>query len=73
MAAVVLGRGFAGSGALAGVVDAGKEVHADVGVLAGAVQRCMDRAVKASGSFEAVLCRRSGELVVACEPISIGL
>lgn len=72
LATIVVGCGCAGSGALAGVVDAGEEAHADVGALACGVWRCIDRAAKASGSFEAVLCRRSVELAVACKSITIG-
>lgn len=55
VAVVVSGVGLAGSGALAGVVDTREVLHANVGVLAGGVERGVDGTAQPGGSVEARL------------------
>ncbi len=55
---IICGVGRAGSGALAGVVDTREVLHANVGVLAGSVERCVDGTAQTGGSVEAKLSSR---------------
>jgi len=58
VAVIICGVGLAGSGALAGVVDTREVLHANVGVLAGSVERCVDGTAQTGGSVEAKLSSR---------------
>lgn len=65
VALVVGGCGRAGCSAFAGVVDTGEVLHANVGVLAGGVERGVDGAAEFGGAVEAGLWVRWVELGVA--------
>lgn len=55
VAVVIGGVGLACSRALAGVVDTGEVLHADVGVLTGCVERGVNGTAEPEGSVEAEL------------------